>query len=279
MTRKFWYCLRPRHLPAPPMRLFIQNQAVQIRFWDKTDLKALVTRNSQGCLGDPLPRYKVMETRTTYYREVQYCTAAVFVPDWFLRPWTFTLWVQTCGRISPNALIGVFHIWIHYILFLVEQLGKRLTERRLLFQPSQVHFGWVFPGFCASASFFDPSKILRQTTLFCENLCVWLPSSTTSFEDLGQIFKYIFWCRGPRPHSVQPLLYQNIDFWVKLWSQWSLQFVRESRANKFLETAPMAINTLCVRDLGQMTRNGAQCLGIDFVLVNDLPSKEVAFPE
>ena len=45
-------------------------------------------------------------------------------------------------------------------------------------------------------------------------------------------------------------------------------FARESRAKKFLETAPMAINTLCARDLGQMTRNGAQCLGIDFVLVN-----------
>ena len=41
----------------------------------------------------------------------------------------------------------------------------------------------------------------------------------------------------------------------------------------------MAINALSARDLGQMTRNGAQCLGIDFVLVNHLPSKELAFPE
>ena len=41
----------------------------------------------------------------------------------------------------------------------------------------------------------------------------------------------------------------------------------------------MAINALCASDLGQMTRNGAQCLGIDFVLVNDLASKEFPFPQ
>ena len=97
--------------------------------------------------------------------------------------------------------------------------GKRLTERRQLFQPSQVHFDWFFPVFCVSASFFDPWKscdeLLCFVKMYVSDVQVVVFSS---FEDLGQIFIYICWCRGPRPHSVQPLLYQHIDFWVKLLS-------------------------------------------------------------
>ena len=66
---------------------------------------------------------------------------------------------------------------------------------------------------------------------------------------------------------------------MKLRSTISLEFARESRANKFFETAPMAINTLSAGDLRQMTRNGSQCLGVDLVLMNDLAGKELAFPE
>ena len=100
-------------------------------------------------------------------------------------------------------------------------LGKRLTERRLLFQPSLVHFGWVFPVLCASASFFDLSKSCGQLLYFV-NIYVsdFHVVVFSSFEDLGQIFIYIFRCRGLRPQSVQPLLYQHIDSWVKKWSDW-----------------------------------------------------------
>ena len=35
----------------------------------------------------------------------------------------------------------------------------------------------------------------------------------------------------------------------------------------------MAINALCASDLGQMTRNGAQCFGIDFGLVKGVASR------
>ena len=44
--------------------------------------------------------------------------------------------------------------------------GKRLIERRLLVQPSQVHFGWVFPVFCATVSFLDPSKSCDKLLCF-----------------------------------------------------------------------------------------------------------------
>ena len=78
---------------------------------------------------------------------------------------------------------------------------------RTLFQPSQVHFSWVFQVCCASALFFDPSKscdeLLRFVIFFASDFQVVVFSS---FEDLGQIFIYIFRCRGLRPQSVQPLL-------------------------------------------------------------------------
>ena len=48
----------------------------------------------------------------------------------------------------------------------VQLHGKRLIERRRLFQPSQVHFGWVFPVLCATPSFFDPPKSCDELLCF-----------------------------------------------------------------------------------------------------------------
>ena len=72
-----------------------------------------------------------------------------------------------------------------------------------------------------------------------------------SFKDLSQLRIHIFGRRKLRPHSVQPLLHKHLDLCVKLWTKLSLHFARESRANKFFEIAPMAINALCASDLGQ----------------------------
>ena len=69
------------------------------------------------------------------------------------------------------------------------------------------------------------------------------------------------------------------DPWVQLGSRIALHLARESGSNEFLQTSPMAIKSLRSRDLGKMTRNGAQSFSVDLVLVDDLASEKLAFPE
>ena len=54
--------------------------------------------------------------------------------------------------------IYIIHIQSYTCCEMVKLHGKRLTERRLFFQPLQVHFPCVFSGFSAFVHFLDPLK-------------------------------------------------------------------------------------------------------------------------
>ena len=53
----------------------------------------------------------------------------------------------------PCLIIGGYQVYVLNHLH-----GKRLIERRLFFQPLQVHFPCVFSGFSAFVHFLDPLK-------------------------------------------------------------------------------------------------------------------------
>ena len=92
---------------------------------------------------------------------------------------------------------------------------------RTLFQPSQVHFSWVFQVCCASALFFDPSKSCDELLRFVIFFCVWLPGSSIFFIwGFGSNFYIHLSVQRTETKVCAQLLYQHIDFWVKKWSDW-----------------------------------------------------------
>ena len=58
------------------------------------------------------------------------------------------------GKIQPTFMGIIYYIYIYR----AKLHGKRRIERRLFFQPLQVHFPCVFSGFSAFVHFLDPLK-------------------------------------------------------------------------------------------------------------------------
>jgi hypothetical protein len=61
----------------------------------------------------------------------------------------------------PCLIIGGYQVYVLNHLH-----GKRLIERRLFFQPLQVHFPYVFSGISAFVHFLDPLKSCDKLLCF-----------------------------------------------------------------------------------------------------------------